>query len=41
MADSIIDGINSMGSFYIEKHDMVYADLDLVVQSIDRRTGSL
>lgn len=41
LADSIIDGINSMGSFYIEKHDMVYADLDLVVQSIDQADGLL
>jgi len=41
LANSIIDGINSVGDFYIERHDMVYADLDLVLQSINQADGLL
>jgi len=41
LANSIIDGINSVGSFYIEKHDMVYADLDLVLESVNQADGLL
>lgn len=41
LADSIIDGINSVGDFYVEKHDLVYADLDLVLQSINQADGLL
>lgn len=41
LANSIIDGIVASGDFNIQKHDLVYADLQEVLKAIDHADGLL
>lgn len=41
LANSIIDGIDTVGSFNVQKHDLVYAELDRVLQAVNEADGLL
>ena len=41
LANSIIEGIETVGDFNVQKHDLVYAELDRVLQAINEADGLL